>query len=222
MFIIAVILELILGFTYIFYKRKNVKMARTWKTLASIGFVLLGILAYSKQPSNYGAFILIGLILGGIGDFFLANQYCDVQRKDVYFILGLASFMFGHVAYSYAFYPSHGIGFIQMSCFCLGLAFVTYLLLQKMKLDFGKMKLPVIFYCAIIYFMEFQALQYLVQSSISAYVLNIGTLLFVLSDLILAFIYFRKMNSELMNRWNLSCYYLAQIFIVIHLYVSFA
>lgn len=222
MFYVGVVLELILIFYFIFFKLKDAYMIRIWKSLASIGFVVLGLYVFSMQSSTYGILILLGLILGCLGDYFLAMQRCDEKRKKVYFIVGLCAFALGHIAYATAFFKQDVTLLMLMVLLCVLLSVITVAILQKLKLNFKEMKIAVLFYCAVIYFMEIQALFYLLDLTVSGIVLNIGTLLFVLSDLILAFIYFGNKNTQFMNRLNLSCYYLAQVGIVMHLYFSIA
>lgn len=63
---------------------------------ASVGFVLTG-LAAGGLNSRYGRAILIGLLLGWWGDFFL------MHGGRAWFMAGLVAFLIGHVAYSCAF-----------------------------------------------------------------------------------------------------------------------
>ena len=46
-------------------------------------------------------------------------------------------------------------------------------------------------------------------------ILNIASLCFVLSDLILAFMLFGNRNTTRMTRWNLSLYYTAQLLLAL-------
>ena len=69
------------------------------KPLASIGFVAVAWAAYATATS-YGTWILIGLILGAIGDIAL------ISTDDTPFLIGLASFLLGHLAYVIALVPA--------------------------------------------------------------------------------------------------------------------
>jgi uncharacterized membrane protein YhhN len=66
------------------------------KPLASLGFVAAG-WAAGALASPYGSWILAGLVLGALGDVLL------IPRGRAFFAAGLASFLFGHLAYVGAF-----------------------------------------------------------------------------------------------------------------------
>lgn len=220
MWVIGAILEFIIAGYFIFFKLKEDKAQILWKSIASAGFVLLGCgVLFLQNIDAYTNIILIGLFVGAIGDYLLARQYIDKEHKKIYFLLGLSAFTFGHVAYSLAFYQGSVQTLFMMLGICIVLATITVFILGKLHLQFKEMKIAVWIYCGIIYFMEIQALLLLGQCNIAHIVLNIGTLFFVLSDLILAFIYFKNMDTMYMNRWNLTFYYLAQLLIVMHLYL---
>ena len=69
------------------------------KLVASSAFVVLAICARALT-SRYGALILAGLVLSWFGDAFL------VGTSQHWFLLGLASFLLAHVAYTSAFITS--------------------------------------------------------------------------------------------------------------------
>lgn len=68
---------------------------QTAKPIASLGFLL--VLSEPLEPGTRTVLIVIGLVLGAVGDVALMG------RSDVAFLAGLASFLFGHVAYLVAF-----------------------------------------------------------------------------------------------------------------------
>jgi uncharacterized membrane protein YhhN len=65
------------------------------KPIASLGFLL--VLSEPLEPGTRTVLIVIGLVLGAVGDVALMG------RSDVAFLAGLASFLLGHVAYLVAF-----------------------------------------------------------------------------------------------------------------------
>jgi len=67
------------------------------KTMASISFIALA-LRSDALATEYGTWVLGGLVLGAFGDVFLI-----VKNNDVTFLLGLVSFLLGHILYVYAF-----------------------------------------------------------------------------------------------------------------------
>lgn len=217
---IGIVLECIFMIYFLTFKLRADGKYVFWKTLTSLGFFTLSLFAYSAtiEPMYYWL-IIIGLGLGVAGDYFLAMQYHQPKKKQLFFILGLGAFAMGHIAYSAAFYDANSLHPIWIIIVSVILAGITVAMLIKLNLQFQNMLPAVLFYCTVIYFMEIQALCLLSQPNMALIVVNIGTLLFVISDLILSFVYFHDMDTVKMNRLNLVFYYIAQILIAMHLYL---
>lgn len=66
------------------------------KPIASLGFLLVAVIE-PIQPGTPTTLVIIGLVLGAIGDVALMG------RSDLAFLAGLVSFLLGHVAYAVAF-----------------------------------------------------------------------------------------------------------------------
>lgn len=66
------------------------------KPIASLGFLLVAV-TQATEPGARTTLVVIGLVLGAIGDVALMG------RSDVAFLAGLVSFLLGHVAYAVAF-----------------------------------------------------------------------------------------------------------------------
>ena len=95
------------------------------------------------------------------------------------------------------------------------LALLVIAVLKKKQVDFQEMRLPSTVYAAVILFMEACALWHLQDGMLYGGILNIASLCFVLSDLILAFMLFGNRNTTRMTRWNLSLYYTAQLLLAL-------
>lgn len=217
---IGFIIECIFMVYFLTFKLREDGKYVFWKTLTSLGFFVLSLFAYSPTVEQmYYWLFVIGLGLGVAGDYFLAMQYHRMEKKQSYFILGLGAFAIGHIAYSAAFYDTASLHPIWTIIVSAILACITIIVLIKLKLQFHNMIPAVLVYCTVIYFMEIQALCLLSQPNVALIVVNIGTLLFVISDLILSFVYFHDMDTVKMNRLNLIFYYSAQILITLHLYL---
>ena len=85
-------------------KKQKFKAALAVKTLASAAFVALGILSYLTRPEPAGILILIGLVLGAVGDVLLNIRHLK-NGNLVFFYIGGVSFFFGHLLYLAAFIP---------------------------------------------------------------------------------------------------------------------
>ena len=78
------------------------KMAKATllKGAASFFFVVLGIVCYAAQKTDFGRLVLIGLILGLVGDVFLnlRNQFTGGKSMKI-FAVGILAFLSGHFLY---------------------------------------------------------------------------------------------------------------------------
>ena len=155
----------------------------------------------------------IGLVLGMAGDVFLNLPLCDPKRKDLWFLAGLGSFLLGHLAYVYALYRTDRTTSMIMIVSGAVISFALLMILQKkgiVKLD--QMFVPAFMYAIVILFFEFQCFSWLIMElQPFTILLNAGSLLFVISDLILLFILFGNQNTRKMSCLNLSTYYAAQV-----------
>lgn len=201
---------------YIFIPHKSSFHDLLFKSLSSAGFLIMAVFIMKQgYDETYMWLMLAGLFLGAMGDVFLALPYCYPKKKDVFFLLGLTSFLLGHMVYAAALYHTDMVG----SAVSLGIAVIggilMILLLKKLGTDFEKMMFPSMLYAMVILFMECQALSWLL-ADMNAYsvILNIGSLLFVLSDLVLVFILFHDLDTPPMRRLNLTLYYAAQMSLI--------
>lgn len=208
-------LACLLYFTYKPYKNYR----GISKTTTSILFVFIAISGYIENNTNfvYFIFILLGLIFSLFGDVFLIYAKESESTMSKNFIYGLLSFSFAHIFFS--------VGFIWISkfsiytiIFTIILSSISLLFLKSIKgLDFKGMFNYVAFYAVVISFMFAQSLNlYLSNSSnFNILIVTIGALLFVLSDLILAFDYFYKNPPKILGALNLLVYYTAQALIAL-------
>lgn len=192
------------------------------KTITSILFVFVAISGYIENNTNfaYFIFILLGLIFSLFGDVFLIYAKESESTMSKNFIYGLLSFSFAHIFFS--------VGFISISdfsiytiIFTLILSSISLLFLKSIKgLDFKGMFNYVAFYAIVISFMFAQSLNLYLSNSFSFDILivTIGALLFVLSDLILAFDYFYKNSPKILGALNLLVYYSAQALIALSVF----
>lgn len=177
------------------------------KTLLSCLFILTAIV----QPhlaAKYSLFVLIGLMFCMGGDVFLALP----QKK--MFLLGLVSFLIGHVFYVAAFIAVAGLNTLTFigTLLTLGVSIGVYIWLKP---HLGAMKVPVIFYIVVISVMLCGAWSILGEAALTKpgrLLVFTGALSFYLSDLLVARDRFLK--QELSNRLiGLPLYYAGQFLI---------
>ncbi|MEG1731877.1 MAG: lysoplasmalogenase [Longicatena sp.] len=198
---------------FIYVKHTSPQRVAFFKTLASMSFVLLACWTFTLgNDQEYMEIMMIGLILGALGDFFLALPDCYPKKKDIFFLLGLISFLVGHLCYAIALFEADvkmtivlGVG-----CTIIGVGFILFL--KRVGVDFEKMSLPSTLYAIVILFMESLALLYFKTGFTSfTILLNIGTFAFLLSDIVLVFILFGKKETRNMIVLNWTLYYFAQM-----------
>lgn len=188
------------------------------KTTTSILFIFTAVISYMKSPGDYYYFILliIGLFFSLFGDMFLALK---VNHNDgslnKYFLYGLVSFSITHVMYVLAFTHLGSFNILDLLV-AFALAFIAMTLLKSNKnIDFKNMLLPASIYSFIICLMTFESIKlvFLLKFDIGTYLLLIGALLFILSDLVLCFILFNKYSKKYLSAINLITYYMGQFII---------
>lgn len=193
------------------------------KMICSSLFVMTGIFAalIAGNRSSFAVLILIGLVMGWIGDFFMHDK-----EKPGYFLIGLVSFLGGHLLYIIAycivlkqvfpetrlFDPVETIVFVL--AFCVAIAAV---LLRKM--DLGRAALPVGIYTAVLLLMLIKAsslgIRLVMQSGGQALficaILMLGALQFLISDALLAITLFAGEDENYpMKIANIVTYFAAQ------------
>lgn len=138
----------------------------------------------SSDEQNY--LIILALICGFLGDVFIM-----LKNKLKFFILGLFSFLVGHIMYILAFIQSTSF-YSKVPAWYI-LIIIPYLILgilvmKKILPQVGKLKIPVIIYMLVLIFMSFSSFSRLWDfNGLALWLPIIGSLLFVISDTILAF-----------------------------------
>jgi uncharacterized membrane protein YhhN len=184
------------------------------KLVASLAFVMLGLEALEIGISPYSEFaatILVGLVLGAIGDAALLG------RGTQWFLAGLVAFLFGHVAYvvavSFLAAPQTWLGLAGPLAALPAIVGGGALVLLWPKL--GSMKIPVIAYVITIVTMVIAAIAVARGATMPQphrYLFLAGAALFFVSDLAVA--RDRFVARTFANKaWGLPAYYAGQLLI---------
>jgi uncharacterized membrane protein YhhN len=203
---IAIIIAaaVLLGLLLYFEHARDVHRVLPVKTALSCLFILTALLQPHPLP-RYDWPIMIGLFLCLGGDVFLALQH------EKAFLLGLVSFLLGHVCYVVAFFQigTLNIWFWGGTAGCVILGVVIYRWLYP---HLGNMKLPVLMYVLVISamvagaFASFGTARHLMPGRLL--VLS-GALFFYFSDIFVA--RDRFLQNAFLNRLiGLPLYYLGQ------------
>lgn len=152
---------------------------------------LMPILAFTlyKKTGNQPKFIkyaVVGLLFGWIGDIALSFDGLP------YFITGLVAFLIGHLFYVATFKAENQeakvVGYLRDNPFMI-LPYLALMLFVVIKMgpSLGEFKIPVFAYCAVILYMSSMALnRFYAVGRASAFIVLIGSILFVFSDFMIA------------------------------------
>jgi len=147
------------------------------KTLVVAVLAPLPLTYLGAAPAGTIAALTAALVLSALGDFFLALK--DQQR---FFVVGLASFLLGHVAYviafaAYATFP----GGSALVVIVLALAAASAMIVWLWP-NLGRLRAPVLAYFAVIMTMVATAL----SIPFASWILGAGAILFAVSDSLIA------------------------------------
>jgi uncharacterized membrane protein YhhN len=172
------------------------------KPFASLGFIVAAV-GFGAVESRYGNIILVGLILGAIGD------VCLLGSAKKYFIAGLVSFLLGHVAYVIAF---AGLPIDNRAAIVAtgAIAVVMALVARWVFPHALGMRVPISAYMLVISAMCVVALG--AGGAGAPWMIPVGALMFTASDI--AVVRDRFVSQGFVNRlWGLPLYYAAQLII---------
>lgn len=188
------------------------------KTLASLAFVCLGLLGAARAGGAYAWLTWIGLILGAAGDVLLQFMDCRPKDREPFFRAGLGAFLIGHVFYIVAFALLGRV--TGWAVLLAAVLFAALFLLQfPARMDLKGQKVPVYAYAAVISVMTAFAVLSFGAGARGALV-GLGGILFLVSDAILALIFFSPLREKSLPTWNLITYYAAQILLALSISVG--
>ena len=197
-----------------------------FKIIASLVFVISGVITLATTDANrlIIGFIVIGLIMGMLGDILLDLKVIYDNDK-FYLNSGMLSFGIGHIFYFTSFTLlalNHNITItlpIILSGVIAVILTVAIILSSKtMKLDFGKYLWQTVGYTFILSFMTVYTIILAIQGI--SIIPCIGLALFFLSDVVLSLQYFGgKITNKPLIAINHALYYLAQITLVLAIMV---
>lgn len=194
--------------------KKNMLTALLLKALASLLFVLGGLFAFSLATLfPYAKLILLGLMLGAIGDVCLNLRFLLTDGAKRVFILGIAAFLLGHVAYLVALVTRAPMALLYALPVAAILSFfLIRFVLSRVEVG-GVIKTFGIVYLCVVFLMASVALALFIlqpQSPGSA-LFALGGLLFAASDVLLVLGQFGRRTYRGFRALNLSLYYVGQV-----------
>ncbi len=197
--------------------------AVVFKGLASLFFVILGIIGYTANPTHFGRLILIGLVLGMVGDIFLnlRNLYEGGKSLKV-FAVGILAFLGGHFLYIAALIGENSKIVLPalIAAAVISLLSIPPLMKRITAPNMG-MKLFGYVYLVIVIAMFSCAGALLLMGGPTAVniLFAVGALLFMVSDFIMIYYSFGRKIKPL-RAVNLLSYYVGQLLIAICILVK--
>lgn len=148
---------------------------------------LLGFGVYFHQKFPSKNILLTALLFSWIGDVILL--FADIA--EIYFILGLVSFLIAHIAYCVLFNKQNTLELhINKALFIIGSLLIAFYLIGMITVlmpHLGELKIPVVIYASVISIMLLFAFNgYLIWKRKGALYIFLGAAVFVVSDSILA------------------------------------
>ena len=231
----VVFLVCIVAFLVERLKECSVK-ATVLKATASLFFVILGCVALAIKPENfnYGILFIIGMVFCTVGDIWLDLKYVHKEFDEQYTFVGIGSFLVSHAFYVVGIlvaYPEFVPWQIALAIFsATAIAVVERLISKKTGFEYGKLKNLTFVYSIVIMLTVTFSLNGMnafgwlpmlggaeMPDVLPRFVtMNIGTLVFALSDLALSIAFFKKGGNTKANViWVHTTYYLAQFLLVI-------
>ncbi len=218
--------------TVVFLTKRTVRVTTdvvAIKSIASMGFILSSVFFFVDNkacPDYLGAFTIGGACFGMLGDIVLDLKYSDLNDADRCTDLGFVAFLIGHIFYSIAMVSVYGIEPLNIICVVAGVIagiVVTFLTEKVMKFQYGRFKKITLLYVSFLCVSLSLSGSYTLTEhySLHSVLLNVGFLLFVISDAFLANIYFSPKEKDRTNRvsivLNHATYYSAQYIIAMSL-----
>lgn len=214
--ILIAVIGMVLQALFILQEKKEKYVpADVLKGLASLMFVLIGIIGYNAvKPDDFACKILAGLIFGMIGDIVMNLRFVlpgGAGQKA--FLGGILAFLIGHVLYLCALIPIsvHLIPSIIIGAVIAAALLVYIFKTMEVKIAF---KIFGVFYLGAVIIMTVIAIDIAIATAIHQSIMYaIGAVLFTASDIILIFNTFGGKTVFSRRVMNLSLYYIGQLLI---------
>lgn len=230
----SIILLLVIGaIALLLYIREKIRAytlkAVFLKTFVSVCFIAVAVCGWYASSASYGLlsfgiFIVLGLLFGLLGDIWLDLKYVYPAQDDPFTYAGFASFAIGHVLFISGMllrYHPTNVLYVILPFVLATLVSAGNILLEKtMKLNFGKMRLIVFGYGAVLFSTVALSGSLAMCFGWRDTTLNLifaGGILFAISDLVLSGTYFGGKERPIDLILNYLTYYPAQFLIALSL-----
>ncbi|MBQ7058904.1 MAG: lysoplasmalogenase [Firmicutes bacterium] len=196
-------------------KKENYVTAVCLKGLASLCFVLLGVLSSPGTP--IARLIVIGLILGLIADVLLNLRYVFMEKGQLVFLVGILVFLSGHILYLAAVLPISGKWLICLIAAVILTALLMWWILSKITAKMAFKIFGIVYIGAIVFLNCAAIYNLIVKSSAFTWLFAAGAVLFLISDVVLILNTFGGKSRFSLRVTNIGLYYIGQMLIALSL-----
>lgn len=232
--------------------KKSSALAIVLKTVTSLFFIATGFAAMVENGVANSldkialpcCLVMMGLVLGMVGDITLdfkvyfkglEGEYKNAGKdRDSMMYFGMLAFGIGHILYITSMairFPGYEMNMLWSALISIAIVAVMFVVcIFALKMQFGKFLVPSIIYAFLLCWFVVMSIMYVkpANASTSSIILLVGSILFVVSDMVLSMTYFSKPadyerqgalnpESRLMIIINHVTYYLAQFLIALSL-----
>ncbi len=190
-------------------------LAVIFKGLASLMFVAIGYIAFTRTNNILAQKMFYGLIFGMLGDICLNLCFVFKKISQIVFLVGILFFFIGHILYLLSLLIIARQPWV-IYCVIIGLIISISLLIYIFKTMEVKLAFKIfdIFYLSAVIVMTSIAAGIMIAYPSKASIMYfIGALLFTLADIVLIFNTFSGKTKFSLRITNLSLYYIGQILI---------
>ncbi len=185
------------------------------KFMASFGFISVAVVGYCMNPRNVYYFCLVcfALMFGFFGDVLLGIKEVAPTFRGKLIPLGTLYFLVGHIFALLAFISIGGFRIIPMIIGIVGIPAAALMMkVFGMKVDKKLAPVMAVYYGTLIYKVASSAVLAFSESKPALWLAFIGSVLFLVSDTCLGFLYFTPVKKKnILVTIELSTYYPAQI-----------
>lgn len=189
------------------------------KYIASLSFLAVAVLSFAEGCGNYVyfLFIFLGLLLAHAGDIFLGVKDIAPAYRKRLIPVGLLCFLIAQTFYLTAFMFMTGFNIVPLilaCCIAAGAGIIVFVFKFEAPLW---LKIAIIVYYFSIAYMTTSACYFYIHSrGTGAMLALIGSLLFIVSDTVLGFIYFKENKfKRALGIIEVSTYFAAQALIAL-------
>ena len=212
--LILTILYFVFCIIFIFLENFNIfYLAIAIKGLIIPTLAIIYILKIKNDINGFHIKIILALFFSWIGDITLQFQL----KNDLFFLIGLGSFLIAQLFYAITFFTTKGENKNTLIKTLIGIIYIlsVSILISKLYVNLGDLKVPVIVYAAVITTMAIGSAFRLNKVNFRSFIIVlIGASVFILSDSLIAINKFLT-PIEYARFYIMTSYVIAQYFIIL-------